>query len=235
MENRHRHIFLKPLIIGLRSIGFLACSIVLSIASMPAYAEDYPLEDPLGHSEDVGLIADIDRREVKIADIDTENFEIGLSGGLLSVEDFETNPLIVASLTYHITEDFFVDARIGHSKVGETSFDKLSGGASLLSEKDRDLTFYDISLGLNIFPGEAFILDRWAVNSGFYLVGGVGSTNFAGNDEFTIVGGAGYRVLVNDFLSINFHVRDHIFETEITGDKKTTHNFELSAGFSVFF
>ena len=235
MENRHQYFFLRPLGTALKSLRFLTSVFVISIASTPAYAAGDEYQDPLGNSEEVGLIPDFERREVKISDIDTENFEIGIAGGLLSVEDFETNSLGVASLTYHITEDFFVDARVGQSTVGQTSFDKLSGGASLLSSSDRDLEFYDLSLGFNLFPGEAFILNRWAVNSGFYLVGGVGSTRFAGNDEFTVTGGVGYRVIANDFLSFNFHVRDHVFETEITGDKKTTHNFELSAGISIFF
>ncbi len=235
MESRYQHIFLKILKPIQTSTRLLLSALFISTAAVPAYAADVEIDDELGDYEEVGLIPEVDRREVKIADIDTENFEIGIAGGLLSVEDFETNPLVVGSLTYHVTEDFFVEARAGQTEVGETSFDKLSGGASLLPSDDRNLQFYDLSLGINLFPGEAFILNRWAVNSGFYLVGGVGSTKFAGNDEFTVSGGVGYRVLVNDFLSLNFHVRDHVFETEITGDKKTTHNFELSAGLSIFF
>ncbi len=243
MENWHQYFLLRALVSALKSTRLLLRVMAISIASMPAYAIDNGIynginngiDDPLGSDGDVGLISVIERREVKMADIDTEDFEIGIAGGLMSVEDFETNTLVVASIKYHVTEDFFVEARYGQTEVGQTSFDKLSGGASLLSTDDRDLRFYDLSLGINLFPGEAFILNRWAVNSGFYLIGGVGSTKFAGNEEFTVNGGVGYRVLVNDFLSLNFHVRDHIFETEITGDKKTTHNFEVSAGFSIFF
>ena len=198
-------------------------------------AEEIDLSDPLEDGQDISLIQAPERREVKISDIDTENFEFGISGGLLSVEDFETNSVVVGALKYHVTEDFFVEARYGQSQVGENSFEKLSGGASLLTAEDRDLAFYDLSIGVNLFPGEAFILNRWSVNSGFYLVGGIGATQFAGNDEFTISGGVGYRVIANDFISLNFNVRDHVFETEITGTQKQTHNFEVSAGVSVFF
>lgn len=198
-------------------------------------AEEIDITDPLEDGEDISLIQEPERRKVKISDIDTENFEFGISGGLLSVEDFETNSLVVGALKYHVTEDFFVEARFGQTKVGETSFEKLSGGASLLTDEDRNLAFYNLSLGVNLFPGEAFILNKWAVNSGFYLVAGVGATQFAGNEEFTISGGVGYRIIANDFLSLNFNVRDHVFETEITGTQKTTHNFEVSAGLSIFF
>ncbi len=198
-------------------------------SSLPATAEESLA------IEDLGLTPLIERREVKIAGIDTENFEIGVSGGLLSVEDFESNPLTVAHLTYHITEDFFAQARYGQSTLGESSFDRLSGGASLLGTEDDQISFYDLSLAINLFPGEAFIWDRWAVNSSFYLIGGVGSTEFAASDRFTVNAGVGYRLIANDFLSFNFQVRDHVFDTEITGVEKSTHNIELTAGLSVFF
>lgn len=184
---------------------------------------------------DLGLTPELDRRQVKLANIDTENFEVGISGGLLSVEDFETNPVAIAQLTYHVTEDFFVQARYGSSEVGQSSFDRLSGAASLLGENDRDLTFYDLSVGVNVFPGEAFLLDKWAVNSSFYIVGGAGNTDFAGSERFTVNAGLGYRMIANDFIAFNFSVRDHVFDTELTGSKKATHNIEIGAGLSIFF
>ena len=247
MENRHQRFFLEKLndffvekpkfvpTIKFQKLRLLMRAFAISCVTMPALASEFEDGDPLGDREEVGLISEVDRREITIGNIDTEDFEFGIAAGLLSVEDFETNSLVVASLTYHVTEDFFVEARAGKTEVGDTSFDKLSGGASLLSAEQRDLEFYGLSLGVNVFPGEAFIFNRWAVNSGFYLVGGVGSTKFAGNEEFTVNGGVGYRMLANDFLSLNFHVRDHVFETEITGERKTTHNFEVSAGISFFF
>jgi outer membrane beta-barrel protein len=197
--------------------------------SVPSFAEETIA------IEDLGLTPVIERREVKIASIDTENFEIGISGGLFSVEDFETNALTVGHLTYHITEDFFAQARYGQSQLGESSFDRLSGGASLLGSATDDISFYDLSLGVNVFPGEAFIWDKWAVNSSFYLIGGVGSTNFADSERFTVNAGVGYKMIANDFLAFNFQVRDHVFDTEVTGVKKTTHNIELTAGLAVFF
>ncbi len=205
--------------IALASLGF----------ALPASAEESLSID------DLGLTPVIERREVKIAGIDTEDFEIGISGGLLTVEDFESNPVAITHLTYHVSEDFFVQARYGISELGESSFDRLSGGASLLGSEEKDVSFYDLSLGINVFPGETFIWDRWAVNSSFYLVGGVGSTEFAGSERFTVNGGVGYRLIANDFISFNFQVRDHVFDTEITGTKKATHNIEMGAGISVFF
>tara|TARA_R110001592_G_scaffold337462_1_gene624095 strand:+ start:16 stop:696 length:681 start_codon:yes stop_codon:yes gene_type:complete len=223
--------WLQRILLKLKQTSYLGRYFALASLgfALPVFAEESM------SIEDLGLTPVIERREVKIAGIDTEDFEIGVSGGMLSVEDFESNPVAITHLTYHISEDFFVQARYGLSELGESSFDRLSGGASLLGSEDKDVSFYDLSLGINVFPGETFILDRWAVNSSFYVVGGVGSTQFAGSERFTVNGGVGYRLIANDFIALNFQVRDHIFDTEITGSKKATHNIELGAGISFFF
>ncbi len=176
---------------------------------------------------------EIRRREVREADIDTEDFEIGVFAGAMSVEDFGTNFVWGGRLAYHVTEYVFVEGAYGRTKTDKTSFERLSGSARVV--KDRDLQYYNVSFGINILPGESFILDRWAFTSDFYLIGGVGSTNFNNEDEFTWNFGAGYKVLVNDWLALRVDGRDHVFDIDLLGDKKTTHNLELTGGLSLFF
>jgi len=48
-------------------------------------------------------------------------------------------------------EWFFAEGTYCATKVGPSSFEKLGGGAVLLS--DRKLNYYDLSLGYNLFPG----------------------------------------------------------------------------------
>ena len=50
---------------------------------------------------------EVERRTIKRTRIDTENFELGPWYGVLSVEDFGTNPAYGIKAAYHITEDFF--------------------------------------------------------------------------------------------------------------------------------
>ncbi len=203
-----------------------------ALFSANAYAVE-PDDDPLSIENSIN--SPNPPREVKRADIDTENFEFGLDSGLMSIEDFETNSTVSAYLNYHVTEDFFLQARGGTSTAGESSFERLSGAAQLLDEDQRDLAFYDLSIGWNLFPGESFLLDRWAVRSSFFVVGGVGATDFAGNEAFTVNAGMGYRMIANDFMTFSVQIRDRVFETELTGTPKNTHNLEFTAGLSFFF
>ncbi len=178
---------------------------------------------------------EVDRREVSEADIDTENFEIGAYLGYMSVEDFGTNFVYGARLAYHLSEKFFVEGTYGTTDTDETSFEKLSGGAPLLSDDDREFTYYDISVGYNLLPGEVFVGSDLAMNSALYVLGGVGNTDFADDNYFTVVLGAGFRVLPTDSIAVHFTVRDHMFDSDLLGDSKVTHNIEFSLGLTYFF
>ena len=85
-------------------------------------------------------------------------------------------------------------AAAGRTDTDQTSFEDLSGGAQLLTDDERQLTYYNISLGWNVFPGEVFIGSGYAFNSALYLIGGVGNTDFGGDNHFTVNVGAGYRL-----------------------------------------
>ncbi len=193
-------------------------------------------EAPTGDSSQQPIIdPQVERRDIKRPQIDTEDFEIGVYGGILSIEDFESNPVYGARLAYHLTEDFFLEATIGQSRAGRTSYETLSGAAELLTDDERDYTYYALSAGWNALPGEVFVGKNRAYNTAFYLVAGIGSTRFAGDDLFTVSGGFGYRILPNDWLAVHFDVRDHIYDTDLLGEKKIVNNLEAHLGLSIFF
>jgi outer membrane beta-barrel protein len=180
------------------------------------------------------LEPEVDRREIKEADIDSENIELSVFTGFVSIEDFGSDSIVGARLGYHITENIFMEASYGAATAGTTSFEELSGGAPFLTDEERDFIVYDLVVGYN-FNNELFITEGWVFNSDFYLLAGAGATEFGGDERFTATVGAGYRVLLTDFLSLRFDVRDHIFNSDLIGEEKSTHNIAYSLGISVFF
>jgi len=175
----------------------------------------------------------LDRREIVVPRIDSEDFELTLYGGLLSVEDFGSHALVGARGAFHVTETLFVEASYGSSEASDAAFrDK---GLTIFPSEVEPLTFYSLSFGLNFFPGEIFIGANRAMASSVYLVAGAGNTDFIGNRHFTSHLGLGIRILPRDWLSVRFDMRDHMFENDILGRSKLTHNFEMSLGFGLFF
>jgi outer membrane beta-barrel protein len=175
------------------------------------------------------------RRKVKTPQIKNSNFEIGPYVGTYSAEDFGVNAVYGFRLDYHINEDFFAEALVGRTDTGLTSYERLSGGAMLLTPAQRVLTYYNLAFGYNLFPGEVYIGRGRALNSAFYVTGGVGSTHFAGDDRFTLAMGAGYRLLLNDRLAAHIDVRDQLFDINLLGSNQTSHNLETGLGVTVFF
>jgi outer membrane beta-barrel protein len=175
---------------------------------------------------------EVERREIKTPKIDAENWEIGAFGGIMSIEDFGTNPVYGVRAAYHIAEDLFVEAAVARTEAGLSSIEEL---ANVRVTENRDFTYYNISFGYNFLPGEIFLGRDTALNSALYVIGGVGATRFAKEDNFTVNFGAGMRILANDWLAVHIDVRDHIFATDLLGTNEATNNLEAHLGFTVFF
>jgi outer membrane beta-barrel protein len=177
----------------------------------------------------------VERRKLKVPKIDAENFELGAFYGEISIEDFTAVPLTGVRADYHITEDFFFEAAAGKATGGKTSFETLSGNVQLLSDAERQFTYYNLSLGYNFLPGEIFIGRNLAMTSGLYLIGGIGSVKFAGDQHFTVNFGAGFRVLPTDWLAIHIGVQDLVFKSDLLGVDRLKNNLQAHIGASVFF
>jgi len=223
METWTKRIFLKMA----HSVGRIGLALIVSTSAV--LADDRPLIEP-----------DVKPQKVDESLIDTENFEIGVFAGTISIEDFESSFLYGARLAYHLTERFFLEGNIGFAEAGETSFEKLAGNVTLLSDGDRDYEYYNVNFGYNILPGEAFMTgwfsgDTYAFNTNFYLVAGAGATEFAGDNRFTANLGVGYQLLMTDWFAWHINFREHFFDIDVLGESKTSKNTELSTGLSVFF
>jgi len=218
--------------IGFRGVFVMIKRLFLASIFFPfiAFAAD-------SDTEVIGAIvsADIERREIKEADLDSEDFEVGVFFGIMNIEDFGSDTLTGVSVAYHISEDFFMEATYGITTLGETSFERLSGSAPILTDEQRDLSYYDLSIAYNLFPGEVFISDSYAFNSNFYILAGAGNTDFADESHFTYSFGAGYRLIAQDWLALKIDVRDHIFEHSLLGETISTNNLSMQIGATVFF
>ena len=196
-----------------------------------------PEDSPPPTAEATGQVIEpeVERREVKEPEIDREDFEVGAFVGVMSIEDFGSDVVYGARLAYHVTEGFFIEGTVGQSEAGLTSFEALSGGARIIDDDERTFTYYNLNLGYNLLPGEGFIGEGRAYNTSFYLVAGLGSTTFAGDERFTVNFGAGYRLLLTDSVALHVDFRDHLFDIDVIGEEKTVHNLEGHLGFTVFF
>lgn len=215
---------------GNRFQQFLLAVLATGVASTQVV-----VADDSNRSQPVQVItSDVEPVPVQEPDIDTEFFELGLYTGLMTIEDFSTEVITGISGTFHATEDFFLQFNAGITEVDPSPAEEIQGDGVVFFT-DRDFQYYNLLVGYNIFPGETFFSSNRTYNSAFYLIGGFGNTSFADEDNFTLVLGSGYRVVLSDAFTWYIDYRDHIFSTELQGEKNRTHNIELTTGLTYFF
>ena len=230
MEIRFQRILLVTSLSLLVSMCLIAPTKANQSAAL-VYFNETSLSDASSGKVDV----DVERRTVVEDILDNENFELGVQLGVMSIEDFETNTWVSVHFAYHITEFFYAKARYGQSDAGQTSFEKLVNVPPLLTDEQRKLSYYGLNIGYNLMPGEVFLGRDFALNSIFSIELGGGTTEFAGDEKFTVNLTANYRVFLTDWLTWDIGMSDYIFDTNITGENKTSHNLNFTTGFAFYF
>ncbi len=218
METWFRYLFLTTLL-------FVGCSINSVVSAQSADNLD----------DEVLIQPGVKRTDFDESKINTDDFELLFTFGFLSIEDFGVNSLLALKINYYVDENIFVQAAIGQSSGSETSYETLTGGAPLLTETERDLSYYNINLGYNLLPGEAFLGDQVAYNTALYITAGIGNTEFAGDERFTFNYGIGYRFLLSDTFTIYSDFRNNVFDIDTFGREKTSNNLEFTVGIGLIF
>jgi outer membrane beta-barrel protein len=189
--------------------------------------------DPPTKSDQV-VVPEVDRRDISVPKFPSNDFEIGAFAGTSATQNFGTSAVGGVRLGYHITEDFFVEGVYAQTKVSDASFRQILPGGVFPNEKEK-LSYYNLSIGYNVLPGEVFIGAKRAKPSQLYLIGGVGSTKFDQQRRPTYNVGFGFRVFLIDAVALQLDMRDHIYSIDLLGKRQSTQNLELTGGLAVYF
>jgi outer membrane beta-barrel protein len=205
---------------------------LLAAPALPVLAQTAPAPRPA--NEQV-VVPQVERRELNLPRFPSKDFEVGAFAGVYSTENFGASAVYGLRLGYHVTEDFFVQANVAQTKVSDEAFRQLLPGGGIFPSEKQTLSYYNVSAGWNVLPGEVFIGSNRAKATAVYLLGGIGSTKLVERRRQTINVGLGLRLLLADRAGLHLEMRDHVFSTDLLGPKQSTHNLELSGGFSWYF
>ena len=204
------------------------------VLALLAHGSARAADAPAADTADQVIVPGVERRDVHKPRYPSNDFEIGLFGGTYTAQNFGTSGVWGVRLGYDITEDFFVEATYGRTKVSDKEFRQILPGGLFTAEQEK-LKYYDLSLGWNFLPGEIFIGKNWAKASTMYVIGGIGNTSFDSQRMQTWNFGVGAKLFLADWVALRADVRDHIFTLDLLGKRSTTQNPELSLGFAFFF
>lgn len=201
-----------------------------AVISFGAQAAD----PPVSAAEQV-VVPQVDRRDIALPRFPSNDFEVGTFIGSYATQNFGTSLVGGLRLGYHITEDFFVEGVYAQTKVSDEIFRRVFPGAGIFAAEQEKLTYYNLSAGYNVLPGEVFIGGKRAKPAALYVIGGVGSTKFDQQRRPTFNVGFGYRVFLADWAALQLDMRDHIYSLDLLGKRQSTQNLELTGGLAFFF
>ncbi len=209
----------------------LLALLTLATTALPAAAQTAAPAAPV--AEQV-IVPQVDRRDVKRPRYPSNDFAVGLYAGTYATQNFGAAAVSGLRVAYHVTEDVFVDATFGRSKVSDENFRQVLPGGIFVNRTET-LSYYAISAGYNVLPGEVFFGRNLAKATQGYILAGVGSTDFAGQKLQTFHAGFGLRLVLKDWFSVQADVRDHVFSLDLLGKRQNTQNLEVTLGLTFFF
>ncbi len=213
---------------------FRLLMLTLAAACLPALAQTTPPAITTATAAEQVIVPQVERRDIKRPKYPSNDFAFGLYGGTYATQNFGSAAVSGLRVSYHITEDIFVDGTLGKTKVSDELFRQVLPGGIFVNRSDK-LSYYAISAGYNLLPSEVFFGRSTAKAAQGYILAGVGSTNFAGQKRQTIHAGFGLRLILADWFSLQADVRDHIFSLDLLGKRQSTQNPEITLGLTLFF
>ena len=137
----------------------------------------------------------------------------------MAVEDFNNNPVLGLSFVYHALNDWIVMANYGVSSVSRATFEERTGG-NFLANADYDFKYIDFLAGYKLIHGRSFFGKQVKYNSDIYLLAGLGSVDFAGEDNSGLVFGVSYRSVITDWLTVNLDFKNYSVDRNFLNNSK---------------
>jgi outer membrane beta-barrel protein len=213
----------QALLAAVAAAGFAAAASAQTVPAPP------PSPGVVAPANEQVVVPQVQRRDVRLPQFPSRDWEVGAMVGTYAAQNFGASLLYGVRLGYHITEDVFVEAALAQTSVSDSSFRQILPGG-VFTDETESLSYFNLSAGYNLLPGEVFLGRNRAYASQIFLIGGVGSTRFVDQRRQTFNFGLGTRVYLSNRFSVRVDMRNHVYPLDLLGRRQNTQNLELTAG-----
>jgi len=139
------------------------------------------------------------------------------------------------NVNYHVTEVMAVGLDGGYSLGSETDlFDKVIEDYELFPQVAKVQWFGAVHFQYVPVYGKFALFNQWIVPWDTYVLLGVGYTKTELAGHPTLSAGIGQRYFMNRWFSLNFELRDHLFNENYPAGSELVNNLVFSAGVGFF-
>jgi outer membrane beta-barrel protein len=163
----------------------------------------------------------------------TNRHEVTIKGGYYVSDVFDGSPVAGAAYTYHLTENFAVEASGAYTKIASRSGIELERNFSVLEGKSRDAVLFASNLvATPIYAkvqmgGEVARFDI-QLTAGAGVVDSQVSSGVAGN------AGIGFVFWTSSVLAVRLDFRDYMHRQQLLAERVWAHDLSATLGVSLF-
>ena len=168
-------------------------------------------------------------------------FELAPTFGVSFNETLTNHVAVGANATFHVTDWLFLGGsyqKFFHTE--STVFDEVQDAYGVFPER-KFMDFYAGGhIGYVPIYGKFILFDAAIVHYDFYIVAGAGVTRTftvgsEGQNRVTGNFGLGSRLFLTEWLTLDFELRDYIYNEEFKAGDSIVNNLMFQTGLSVFF
>jgi outer membrane beta-barrel protein len=140
-------------------------------------------------------------------------------------------------LRFHILDELAISGSYSHYVVSETSasFDNVQNDYSVFPEKKFVRWFAGGEIAYSPIYGKFVLFGSWTVHWNAYIALGAGVTQTGVDDiHFTGTAGLGSRFFLTDWMTLNFELKNHIYQENFKAGDEIVDNLTFQLGFGFF-
>jgi outer membrane beta-barrel protein len=177
------------------------------------------------------------RRRRDVADrlfIKAGRHELTAYGGLYAADLLGASFIAGAMYTYHMNDDFAVEASFGYSRAkldGERLLER--SGIELVSKEDRRLLAFG-ALVWSPIHAKLAASGTTIIHFDIGILAGAGVVDTASSADGAFVGGLVMKFFLGKAVAVRIDFRDHVFRQELFGYRDYVNDLTFTLGVSAF-
>jgi outer membrane beta-barrel protein len=156
--------------------------------------------------------------------------EVNLFGGVYASDMMGAAPLAGASYTFHINEDFALEAGFAYARLSSSFSDPVESFTGYNILESHNAFLYSGNLVWHPFHGKFMFFRSGIPHFDFYFLAGVGITDSKTSKGLTYSVGGGIKIFTTQWLSVRVEIRDNIHVQQLLDAEALTNNLSLTLG-----